>query len=133
MRTTWTLRAGVPLLSCLLGCAAAAGGSSSDLDPSGGGKGADPDGGVVPSCPPPCQAVRWGEGGTPFDPGDPDQLHDGVGADVRGWLTLGDRVTSDSAVWVANSGEGTVSKLDAESGRVLCEASIQSRPSTLEL
>jgi streptogramin lyase len=59
----------------------------------------------------------WGEGGRAFDPADADQTFDGTRVDDRGWITLGDIVTADSAVWVSNSDEGTVSKLDAQSGR----------------
>lgn len=64
-----------------------------------------------------CEGAVWGEGGSAFDGADPDQEFDGTRTDDRGWLTLGDLVTGDSAVWVSNSDEGTVTKLDARSGR----------------
>ena len=83
-----------------------------------GGPGAFPDGGLPACVEDGCEVVTWGEGGSSsFDPSDPDQEFDRTRTDDRGWLTLGDLVTADSAVWVANSDEGTVSKLDARTGR----------------
>lgn len=64
-----------------------------------------------------CETTVFGEGGRAFDSGDPDQDLDDVVVDPRGWITLGSDVDGDTFVWTANSGEGTVSKLDSRTGR----------------
>jgi hypothetical protein len=63
-----------------------------------------------------CVGVIWGEGGRPFDPADPDQEFDGVIVDDDGYLTLAGDGGGSNFVWVSNSREGTVSKLDARTG-----------------
>jgi len=59
-----------------------------------------------------CNGGVWGEGDAPFE------VQNGLALDVRGRLTLArrERVAS-STVWIANSADGTVSKIDALTAR----------------
>jgi streptogramin lyase len=81
--------------------------------PDGGGW--DPDSGTPPPCVG-CSTDQVGHGtSSPWDPN--DQNSDGVIVDADGALSLAGVGTETLAVWVANSAEGTVSKLDPATGR----------------
>lgn len=54
-----------------------------------------------------CAGGVWGEGPASFEPAD------GTAITPEGWLTLAREVRSSAAVWLANSAEGTASKIDA--------------------
>ncbi len=58
-------------------------------------------------CTPGCVGGLWGEGSAPFAAGD------GTTVTAEGWLTLARREQRSASVWLANSGEGTASKIDA--------------------
>lgn len=63
-----------------------------------------------------CSVVELGSGGD--DPWTPTpESSSGVVLDDDGALTLESHPEIEPAVWIANSGEGTVSRLDARSGR----------------
>jgi streptogramin lyase len=58
-------------------------------------------------CNPECAGGVWGVGSAPFEPGE------GLELTARGELTLAYDVAHSETVWVPNTAEGTVSKLDA--------------------
>jgi streptogramin lyase len=81
----------------------------------GDGGGWDPDSGTPPPCVG-CSTDEIGNGtSSPWDP--TDENSDGVIVDSGGALSLAGVGTETLAVWVANSAEGTVSKLDPKTGR----------------
>ncbi|HJL05085.1 MAG TPA: hypothetical protein RMH85_18935 [Polyangiaceae bacterium LLY-WYZ-15_(1-7)] len=64
-------------------------------------------------CNPDCSATTRGPGGdTPFDPEMDDS--DGVGLDDDGAIVLDSRMVDTQFIWIANTGEGSVSKVDTE-------------------
>ena len=64
-------------------------------------------------CNPDCDATLHGPETTqPFDPEMEDA--DGVGLDEEGALVLDSRAINTQFIWIANTGEGTVSKFDTE-------------------
>lgn len=56
-----------------------------------------------------CQGSVWGEADAMFVPGE------GLAVTSEEWLTLARAATAHSVLWVANSADGTVSKIDANS------------------
>lgn len=76
-------------------------------------------------CTPGCRGGVWGSGSALFEPGPGAALTD------RGWLTLAFEEESHDVVWVANSAEGTLSRIDAstaiETARYLTGGSEPSR------
>ncbi len=63
-------------------------------------------------CRPGCMEDGVGSGGDPFDP---DTMEaDGVGVDDDGALVLDSRRINTSFIWVANTSEGSVSKINTE-------------------
>ena len=65
------------------------------------------------SCEPGCESESSGIGSPrPFDPSSEDS--DGVGLDAEGGLILDSESISTNHIWIANTGEGTVSKFDTE-------------------
>ncbi|MFT5353779.1 MAG: hypothetical protein ACI9KE_000979 [Polyangiales bacterium] len=66
-------------------------------------------------CTPGCIGGVWGEGNAPFAPGEETDVT------TRGWLTLRFTELSEGQVWIANSDDSTVSRIDGttleESGR----------------
>jgi hypothetical protein len=70
-----------------------------------------------------CQQQRFGEGGEPFDPA----AATGLGIDMDGALVLrGAGGTGSKYIWIANTGEHTISKIDVETyveeGRYLLDS-----------
>jgi DNA-binding beta-propeller fold protein YncE len=64
-------------------------------------------------CDPGCESEASGVGsGSPFDPSAEDT--DGVGLDSEGALILDSESVTTNHIWIANTGEGTVSKFDTE-------------------
>lgn len=76
-------------------------------------------------CTPSCRGGVWGSGSALFEPGPGAALTD------RGWLTLAYEEQSHDVVWVANSADGTISRIDAatatETARYLAGGSEPSR------
>ena len=60
-----------------------------------------------------CQFKLGPEETDPFDPGQTD----GTGLTPEGWVQLDSSSIKFTMLWVANSGEGTISKIDTESGK----------------
>jgi streptogramin lyase len=70
------------------------------------------------NCDPLCDTLTIGPGSPiPFDV--TDQNSDGVGTNLDGYIVLDSSQIDLSFIWVANSGESTVSKLDTETGAEL--------------
>jgi streptogramin lyase len=68
------------------------------------------------NCDPLCDTLKAGpDSENPFDPRDDNSS--GVGLNVDGYLVLDSTKVNLSFIWIANSGEGTVSKLDTKTGR----------------
>lgn len=65
-------------------------------------------------CTPGCIGGVWGEGDAPFVPGDEVPGEETV-ITTRGWLTLPFTELSEGQVWIANSDESTLSRIDATS------------------
>ena len=65
---------------------------------------------VCGTCDPSCIGSRAGRGGDPFDL-ERDES-DGVGLDDEGAIVLDSRRIETAFIWIANTGEGTVSKVD---------------------
>jgi len=65
-----------------------------------------------------CEGKQAGPGTPlPFVPN--DENSDGIGLTPEGYLTLDADTIDLSLIWIANSGEGTVSKLDTKTGKEL--------------
>jgi streptogramin lyase len=62
-------------------------------------------------CDPSCYGGVWGPPAAPFEAGG------GLGVSARGELTLAFSAIESRTVWVPNTGEGTVSKIDADEAR----------------
>ena len=69
-------------------------------------------------CDPDCDGFDLGpDTPLPFLPG--EENSEGVGLTEEGWLVLDSDEIDLSLIWIANSGEGTVSKLDTKTGNEL--------------
>ncbi len=69
-------------------------------------------------CDPLCDTLKSGPStDNPFAPTDDNSA--GVGLNIDGYLVLDSTKVNLSFIWIANSGEGTVSKLDTRTGREL--------------
>ncbi|GMV44539.1 MAG: hypothetical protein AMXMBFR64_62550 [Myxococcales bacterium] len=79
-------------------------------------------------CNPLCFTASAGAGATPFDP-TPANSSKGVILTPEGWLTLAESSYSLHFIWIANSAEGTVSKLDTLTGKELGRYAFCSDPS----
>lgn len=64
-------------------------------------------------CDPSCAGAVWGESDAPFSAGD------GVDVTPEGSLTLARETRVSATLWAANTGEGTISKIDAASATEL--------------
>ncbi len=70
------------------------------------------------NCDPQCDGVQAGPG-TPLPFAPDGENSEGVGLTPEGFLTLDAEEIDLSLIWIANSGEGTVSKLDTKTGKEL--------------
>ena len=96
--------------------------SEAGTTPSGGdlGSGSLGDGGSIGPGTTPDPTIKVGRGGTPFDPRDDGSA--GVKVDPSGNIVIDPKDFGGSAlpvIWVANSAEGTVSKLDTRTMKEL--------------
>jgi len=80
------------------------------------------------NCDPFCDTLEVGpDSDTPFTPGEDNSS--GVGLNIDGFLILDSSQINLSFIWVANSGEGTVSKLDTKTGKELGRYKVCGDPS----
>jgi len=80
------------------------------------------------NCDPFCDTMEVGpDSETPFDPNQDNA--EGIGLNVDGYLILDSSQIDLSFIWIANSGEGTVSKLDTKSGKELGRYKVCNDPS----
>jgi streptogramin lyase len=80
------------------------------------------------NCDPFCDTLEAGPGTVyPFETDEDNS--EGVGTNIDGFLVLDSSQTNLSFIWIANSGEGTVSKLDTETGTELGRYKVCGNPS----
>ncbi len=80
------------------------------------------------NCDPFCDTLEAGpDSPYPFEPGEGNS--EGVGTNIDGYLVLDASTTDLSFIWVANSGEQTISKLDTDSGDELGRYKVCGSPS----
>jgi len=74
-----------------------------------------------------CEAVDVGDDPFPLPPDDPNVEVDGVGLDPNGDLILDSSNVENHFLWIANDGEGTVTKIDTRTGKEVARYASVSR------
>ena len=120
-----TVCTGLALCISAVGCSKDSDGTSAVIPPGEGNTppGANCDGGfdaTLPTacqCAPGCNTFAYGDGpGVAFDMDDPDSAFEGVAVDPEtGGLVLAASQTQRAHIWISNTTQGTVSKIDTRS------------------